>query len=425
MLIEFSVKNYRSLWGQQVLSMTAGGAIKDLQDRNTFDAPIKGPLRLLKSAVMYGPNGAGKSNLISAFDFMQQFVLGSSKNRQEGEPINRIPFRLHSQGPSETTELEVFFIQDTVRYQYGFACNETRVTHEWLLAYPENRAQRWFERAFNPETNEDEWYFGNKFSGTKKTWQGNTRPNALFLSAAVQLNSEQLKPVFSWFKNLVVIRHGEVLDPDFTIERCENETSREEILKFMKGADIDVDGIDIKVKKLSAKELNISDDLPMDLKKKIKADLDGQIVKQIKFNHHMIDSEESTSFLLGEESDGTQKIFAYAGPWLDLLNSGRVLIIDELDNSFHPHIIRFLLSLIHNPESNKGNGQLIFSTHDTSVLDPKIFRRDQVWFVEKDKGNSTQIYSLSDFHPRKGEALEKGYLKGRYGALPDIRGINS
>jgi hypothetical protein len=420
MLIEFSVKNYKSLWKPQVLSMVAGGAIKDLQGLNTFEAPIKGELTLLKSAVMYGPNGAGKSNLISALDFMRRFVLDSSRLHQEGEAIQRYPFRLNSQGISEDTEFEVFFIQDDVRYQYGFACNDTRVTHEWLLAYPENRSQRWFERSYNPETSEDEWYFGSKLTGSKKTWKDNTRPNALFLSAAVQLNSEQLKPVFSWFRALAIIGHNKLIHPMFTIEKCQDDISKTSILAFMKGADIDVDDIDIIIKKIDAGELKLPEDMPDEFRKKVIADLGEKIMKRAEFIHKMTDSDKTVSFRLEEESDGTQKIFAYAGPWMDLLDTGRILVIDELDNSLHPHMIRFLLQLIHDPASNKANGQLIFSTHDTSILDPKILRRDQVWFVEKDPESATRMYSLSDFHPRKNEALEKGYLQGRYGALPYI-----
>ena len=420
MLIEFSVKNYKSLWKPQVLSMVAGGAIKDLQDLNTFNVPIKGDLTLLKSAVMYGPNGAGKSNLISALDFMRRFVLDSSRLHQEGETIHRFPFRLNSMGISEDTEFEVFFIQDRVRYQYGFACNDTRVTHEWLLAYPENRPQRWFERSFNPETREDEWYFGSKLTGSKKTWKDNTRPNALFLSAAVQLNSEQLKPVFSWFRALAIIGHNKLIHPMFTIEKCQDDISKTSILAFMKGADIDVDDINIITKKIDAEELKLPEDMPDEFRKKVIADLGEKIMKRAEFIHKMTDSDKTVSFRLEEESDGTQKIFAYAGPWLDLLNTGKILVVDELDNSLHPHMIRFLLQLIHDPTSNKANGQLIFSTHDTSILDPKILRRDQIWFVEKDQENATRMYSLSDFHPRKNEALEKGYLQGRYGALPYI-----
>ncbi|MBF0497332.1 MAG: ATP-binding protein [Deltaproteobacteria bacterium] len=423
MLIEFSVKNFLSIWETQVLQMTAGPA-KDLLEKNSFETTIKGLPRLLKSAVMYGPNGAGKSNLIAALDFMQRFVLNSSKDSQAGETIKRKPFRLRSDGPLSPSEFEVFIIRGGVRYQYGFACTDTRVTQEWLLAYPENRAQRWFERFFNPETDKEEWFFGSKLSGSKKTWRDNTRSNALFLSTAVQLNSKQLKPVYDWFEELVIIPHGNEPIPIYTINRCQDGKDKDRILKFMKTADISVDGIDIEEKRFTAEDLDLPPDMPPNLQNFYKKETIGNTFKRAKFIHRMIDSSGDVSFNFGDESDGTQKLFNYVDIWFDLLEKGYVLVVDELDTSFHPHLVRFLLSLIHNTATNKANGQLIFTTHDTSILDQEILRRDQIWFVEKDANNASRFYSLSDFHPRKNEALAKGYLQGRYGALPYIGEVN-
>lgn len=417
MLIEFNVRNFRSFFGNQRLSMVAGPT-KDLLRENTFSLDDNNIPRLLKSAVVYGANGSGKSNLIKALAFMQELVLSSSKESQEGEKIKRKPFLLHSDGPAQESEFEVFFIQNDIRYQYGFSATETRVTHEWLLAYQGNRAQRWFERSYNPEKEKEEWYFGAKLVGPKKTWQESTRSNALFLSTAVQLNSEQLQPVYHWFNRLVVIGHGELIERGFTTELCENAEKCQDILKFLKEAGIDVDEITIKERKLD--RLKFPSDMPDDLKNIIQNDLHGKSFKEAFFKHQFNNSDDFALFPLTEESDGTQKLFAYAAPWLDVLHNGRVLIVDELDNSFHPHLVRFLLRLIHDQKSNKANGQLIFSTHDTSILDSKILRRDQIWFMEKDDDQATQLYPLTDFHPRKKEALEKGYLQGRFGALPYI-----
>ncbi|MCI5161061.1 MAG: ATP-binding protein [Candidatus Electrothrix sp. AX5] len=417
MLIEFNVKNYRSFRESQTLSMAAG-ATKDLQEENTFDASVKGLPRLLRSSVIYGANGAGKSNLIKALAFMQEFVSSSSNQSQAGKPIARKPFLLHPDGATEASEFEVFFLQEGVRYQYGFSVTRERVTQEWLFAYPSSRAQRWFERSYNPETEEDEWYFGAKFSGQKKTWQENTRSNALFLSTAVQLNSEQLKPVFAWFQKLVVIKHGQQLGMGFTAESCENKEECAGILKLLQGAGITLDGIEVKDSTVD--QLKFPSGMSDDVRKAILKDLQGKPVKSIFFQHNVERTGASYLLPLEEESDGTQKLFSYAAPWLDVLQNGLVLVIDELDNSFHPHLVRFLLSLIHDSASNKQNGQLIFSTHDTSILDAKILRRDQIWFMEKDEEQATQLYPLSDFHPRKKEALEKGYLQGRFSALPYI-----
>ncbi len=417
MLIEFSVKNYRSFWESQTLSMAAG-ATKELQEENSFTPDTKELPSLLRSSVVYGPNGGGKSNLVKALGFMQELILLSAKESQEGERINLKPFLLHSDGPSQASEFEVVFIEDGMRYQYGFAATKNRVTHEWLLAFPGNRAQRWFERSYNPKKEKEDWYFGAKFTGQKKTWQSSTRANALFLSTAVQLNSEQLKPVFNWFQRLVVIGHGELIRRGGTVTSCEDKEGCAGILQFLKSAGIEVDGITIKERKLD--EIRFPSQMPDELKNYFQNDLQGKSFKEVLFKHQLANSEDFALFPLEEESDGTQKLFAYAALWLDLLKNGLVLVIDELDNSFHPHLVRYLLSLIHSPIRNTGNGQLIFSTHDTSILDSKVLRRDQIWFMEKDDNQATQLYPLSDFHPRKNEALEKGYLQGRYGALPYI-----
>lgn len=417
MLIEISVKNYRSFWESQTLSMAAGPT-QELLDENSFSPQLKGLPNLLRSAVIYGPNGSGKSNLIKALSFMRSFVLDSSKESQEGESIKREPFLFNVEGQGLESEFEVIFIEDGVRYQYGFTTTKERVVNEWLLAYPGNRAQRWFERSYNPESQKEEWYFGGKFTGSKKMWEDATRSNALFLSTAVQLNSEQLKPIVTWFQRLVVIRHGELIDPRFTAETCEDKEQCDDILQFLKGANIQVDGITVKESTID--KFKFPSDMPDELKSQIQKDLQDKTLKEIYFQHNGNETGQSVLLPLREESDGTQKLFAYAAPWLDVLKNGLVLVVDELDNSFHPHLIRYLLKLIHNNELNKSNGQIVFSTHDTSILDSRFLRRDQVWFMEKDEEKATQLYPLTDFHPRKHEALEKGYLQGRFGALPYI-----
>ncbi|SHK79974.1 hypothetical protein SAMN02745216_04092 [Desulfatibacillum alkenivorans DSM 16219] len=419
MLIEFSVTNYRSFLGTQCLSMAAGSKADHLKE-NTFVSPINGNLRLLRSAVIYGPNAAGKSNLVSALEFMREFVLNSSKEKQEGEPIGRVPFLFDSEAKSWPSEFEVFFIQDSVRYQYGFSCTESRVTGEWLLAYPGNRAQRWFERAFDPKAGKDEWYFGSHLTGPKKTWMESTRSNALFLSTAVQLNSEKLKPVFQWFKKLAVIGHGAIMGDSFTVECCEDADKKRRILSFIQNADIQISDIMVEEEKISFEDFPFPKDMPNEVQRVLKKDLDGRTIKNVAFKHKAANSSDDVIMDIENESDGTLKLFSYAGPLMDVMEKGRVLVVDEFNNSFHPLIIQYLLSIIHNDEMNKANGQLIFTTHDTSLLDQDILRRDQIWFMEKDDNQASTLYSLLEFKPRNKEALRKGYLQGRYGALPYI-----
>ncbi|WP_457573175.1 AAA family ATPase [Desulfolithobacter sp.] len=420
MLIELNVTNYRSFRQTGRLMMTAGPSA-DLREQNTFEPPVQGIPRLLRSAVIYGPNAAGKSNLLNALFFMRKFVLESAQG-QEGDAIDVNPFLFDQKSKTEPCEFEVLFIADGVRYQYGFAADSARVTSEWLLAYPQGRAQRWFERAWNPETGQDEYHFGSKFLGRKKIWQESTRSNGLFLSTAIQLNNEQLKPVFYWFRNLVIIRHQDILAPNFSMEQCQNDVGRDLIRQFLKTADISIDAVKCEQQEFSEKHLPA--DMPRELKEKILQDMQGKKSIRITFGHQINGTDEMAWLPLEEESDGTRKLFAYAGPWLDGLQKGRIFLVDELDTSLHPHLVRFLLQLMHSPDTNKKNAQLIFTTHDTSILDQKIMRRDQIWFIEKDKQNGSVLYPLSDFRPRKKEALEKGYLQGRYGALPYVDEVN-
>ncbi len=418
MLIELNVTNYRSFLQTQTLQMAANSS-DDLLEENSFPPPAPGLPRLLRSSVIYGPNAAGKSNLIKALFFMKQFVLVSAQG-QEGDSILTSPFLFDKHSPSEPSDFEVIFVVDDVRYQYGFSTDTKRVTHEWLLAYPQGRAQRWFERSYNPKTKQDEYYFGSKFTGSKKIWQDATRANSLFLSAAIQLNNEQLKPVFYWFRNLVVIRHQELLDPGFSMLQCVTKHGRNGILEFMNAADLSIDTIKCESKDFTEKELPVN--MPPELKEKLLGS--GKKMTKVFFGHQVGDSDEMAWLPLEEESDGTKKLFAYAGPWLDGLKRGCVFLVDELDTSLHPYMVRFLLRLIHNSKTNKNNAQLVFTTHDTSILEKKIMRRDQVWFIEKDKQNSSTLYPLSDFRPRKNEALAKGYLQGKYGALPYVGEVN-
>lgn len=419
MLIEFNATNYRSIRDTQTLTMAASKYYRGMEETNCFDSSVPGLAKLLRTAVIYGPNAGGKSNLMRALHFMQAFVL-SSHAHQEGQRINVSPFALAEVARNKPSEFEVFFVQDHVRYQYGFAVSPTRITREWLLAYPEGKAQRWFERAYDQNSDKENWYFGSKFTGRKQLWQEATRKNALFLSTAIQLNNEQLKPVFNWFQHtLAILLPKAPINLKFSLDQCETEEGKSRIMEFLKSADLTIAGIDVKKIKVPFAPGILPADMPQEAKDKITRDMQDKEIPLIFFQHRD-DHGELVPINLSDESDGTQKLFAFAGPWLDVFAKGRILFVDEMDTSLHPLLVRFLVENFHNSAVNKNNAQLIFTTHDTSVLDADLFRRDQIWFVEKDQSNATKLYPLSDFSPRKGEALEKWYLKGRYGALPFI-----
>ena len=419
MLIEFSVTNFQSIRERQTLSLATGSG-SELEGSNTFDTGVPNCPKLLRSAVIYGPNGAGKSNLFKAVQFMQWFIANSATTTQEGQKIPVTHFKFDKTHKNKPSEFEIIFIQDNVRYQYGFFVNETRVVREWLLAYPHGKSQHWFERSFNESANEYQWTFGSKFKGERNLWKSSTRSNTLFLSTAVQLNSEQLKPVFHWLSSKLILVVGNIaLNPALTFELFQQKDGMEKLIRFMKAADIGIEKFELKEEEVLQPYFSQSAGLdvrqpPMSLPKHYK----------VLAWHKMIDSKEFVPLNLEEESAGTIKLFVQAGGWLKALGEGATLLFDEMDNSLHPLIVRFLVKLFHNTDINRYDAQLLLTTHDTSLLDDDIFRRDQVWFIEKDQNSSSHLYSLLDFSPRKDEALEKGYLRGRYGALPFVGSLN-
>ena len=415
MLVEFRVKNFRSLRDEQVLSLVAS-TDRTLLDTHALGTGLKAAPHLLKSAVVYGANASGKSNLIRALQYMRGVVLESAA-LQPGQTFDRLqPFKLDAASASQPTEFEVTFILDGVRYQYGFAMTSQRIVSEHLLVYKAFKPQRWFERHFATESGKDMYDFGPGLKGAKNLWEGATRPNALFLSMAAQLNSDALRPVFDWFvKRLVIFNEQSQLSPQFSVQMLKREEQRKAICEFLRAADISIADIEVATKQAMVHTIHF--DLAAGKREETASE---QVVDEIKFHH--VTKHGNAVFDLADESGGTRNLLFLAGPVLDILNKGLTLVIDELDTSLHTLLVQALVRLFHRPEVNTGGAQLIFTTHNTSLLDAYgLFRRDQIWFVEKRPDQGSSLYPLLDFSPRKNEALERGYLQGRYGALPFLR----
>lgn len=387
MLIEFRVANYRSFHDTQTLSFVASKDQSHI-DENCSSSGLSIIPNLLRSAVLYGPNASGKTNLIFALAMMRDIVERSAVAIREGEEIEISPFLFKSEARLEPSEFEVTYVENGIRYQYGFSTTKERIIKEWLFVYLKGKPQRWFLRDLD-EKGKEHWYFGPYLleKHRHQIWKDSTRSNALFLSTAVNLNCAQLRPIYFWFVDkLMIIFGSNVIGNSHTLEYLKEEASRSKILEFLQAADLGIKDIEVKTEKKSVTFFHSGGDEPIGLDFK-------------------------------DESHGTQRLFSYAGPMLDVLSHGKILVIDELDSSLHPQMMQFLIKLIHS-DLNQNNAQLIFTTHNTSLLDTDLFRRDQIWFMEKDQSQASRLYPLSDFSPRKGEALEKGYLIGRYGALP-------
>jgi len=418
MLVEFTVKNYRSIKDEQVFSMVKAKG-DELESSNSFVPSAPTSVPLLRSSAIYGPNAAGKSNVIRAMMEMESIVRNSASSSQEGDDIPVTPFLFDEASANDPTEFEMVFISEGIRYQFGFSATKTNIIEEWLIAYPKGRAQRWYSRGFNKKTNESEYKFSDFLTGQKSVWQNSTRSNALFLSTAVQLNSEQLKPVFNWFKDMLRPANVGGWGPGFTASLCEKSSTKNRVLDFLKAADFDIHDIEIDKAKFDPDSL--PDEFPSAVREKIIKDMKGKEMLDIK-TIHKSGNGNLIPLDFDEESDGTQKFFSFAGPWMDTLSKGYILVIDELHDNLHPKMVKYLVELFHSDKTNPNNAQLIFTTHETSILNQDIFRRDQVWFCEKDKSQATSLYPLTDFSPRKDrENIELGYLSGRYGALPFVR----
>lgn len=415
MLVEFRVKNFRSLRDEQVLSLVAS-TDKTLLDSNTLETSIKAAPRLLCSAAIYGANAGGKSTVIRALQYMRGVVLESAALMQPGQTFAVQPFRLDNSSTDEPTEFEVTFILDGVRYQYGFSMTQSHIVSEYLLVYKASKPQRWFERHYDaskPGISKDAYEFGPGLHGPKNVWSGATRPNSLFLSMAVQLNSESLRPVFDWFANSLVI-FNEQAPPNLlaSIQMLKEADGRQQVCDFLTSADISIADIEVETRKVPGQTVQFD---PISGRTEIRPEEMEQ--HNLKFSH--VTETGNAVFEFQDESSGTRLLLFLAGPIVDALNKGVTLVVDELHTSLHTLLVRELVRLFHNPARNRTGAQLIFTTHDTSLLDAYgLFRRDQVWFVEKDRDQASTLVPLTEFSPRKHEALERGYLMGRYGGVP-------
>lgn len=425
MLLNFSVTNFGPIKERQTLSLLADETDNALPG-NTFLSKAKRQ-KLVRSLVMYGPNASGKTTLVKALNFLDEFVLNSHK-KQVGDLIQVAPFKLSQESILEGSEFEIELIAKGVRYVYGLNCTSSKINEEWLFAYPNGSPQKWFHRVFNQSTQKYAYKYSGKFSDVKTAkneWELETKSNELFLSLAVKKNSQQLLPVFEWFKDtLRVVGSASELSDAYTTRLCLDSDLNKDVLNFMQHADLGIVGIDVSETPFHADQL--PSDMPTELKRKIAEQLKDRRTTSTVFTHMSATGNAQMQLTAGEESDGTKAMFAFAGPWLDVQSHNRVLIVDELDTSLHPLVVHQLVKLFHQQaKQNNNEAQLIFSTHDATLLSQKILRRDQIWFLEKNKEGASQLYSLQDINNVRAEAsFEKAYLNGRYGGIPFMKELD-
>ena len=417
MLIEFSVTNFRSFRERQTLSMV-GASFQDHLETNTFDAGVPGFNRVLRSAALYGANAAGKTNLLRALQFMQNLIVNSA-GTAPGNPIAYTPFRLSKAAILQPSEFEITFIQKGVRYEYGFSLDESLIHTEWLVEYATSKGRTLFERIYDKRAKKHRWKLSDFLRGKRSVWTHSTRPEALFLSTAIQLNNTQLIPVYEWFqKTLVVVVGITAFNQGLTFGLFDAPNGKQKLLRFLQEADLGIAGIDLIRETLPTGAAGGGVFLGQGFIEQKPGNVPPNLIRITV--SHQTDGNDAIGFDFSDESSGTQILFNSAGAWLNVLANGEVLLFDEIDKSLHPKLTRFLIDHFHSNNTNSRNAQLIFTTHNTSLLDLEIFRRDQIWFVSKQKDLSSNVYPLTDFKPRNDEIIEKWYMRGKYGAVPFI-----
>ncbi len=393
MLVNFSFKNFRSFRNEMTLSMEAT-SIQELSDSVVASNGVE----LLPVAVLYGANSSGKSNVLKALKAMRDVLLTSVKLNPK-ERLDAEPFSLDLTSMDEPTSFEIQFTLNGSKFRYGFDYTSESIMAEWL--YEKRQGEREFELFLRS---------GNEFKISKTRFaegigkQEATPPNRLFVSLVAQLNGKVAQSILDWFSNIEYMSGmdgkgyaGKTLRTIFY-----HKAGKDDIVNLLHQTNLGFDSIQVSMKEDSVDSKTVHNIF----------DNEGNVVGQKEFPTDKM------------ESEGTKKMIEIAGPIVDAIRLGQTLIVDELDAKLHPFLTRKIISMFMDKGFNKKGAQLIFATHDTNLLNIQYLRRDQIWFTEKDKTDSTELYSLVEFRDEAGNKvrndrnIEKDYINGRYGAIP-------
>lgn len=417
MLLRISVENHHSINSVQELSLVAaplkGG------DSALLTSSALQREKVLPAAIIYGPNASGKTNFINALSFMRSAVL-SSQNRWEADskiPYN--PFALSEECAARHSRFEVDFISEGIRYIYGFSNNAEAFSEEWLFSFPEGRQRLLFERSLDQG-----FKFGSSLAGRKRLVEELVRDNSLFLSAAIQNNMTSLSPAFNFFRDLVL--RNSISSPAQAIySEFKGSEFDERVMKFLASIGTGIDGYrqlenDRPQESMEQLTTMFSALIQKDKNKdKMMKDFLEDMAKEFKIEFSHKSSDGKSVFLdVAKESTGTRRLIPLLVSAFDVIDKGSILVVDEFDASLHTQVCELIVALFNDRKINKNGAQLIATTHDTNLLCSTNLRRDQIWLVEKNEHGSSEIYSLAEVKTRETDNFERGYLQGRYGAMP-------
>ncbi len=415
MLIEFSVENFMSIKDKVTLSMLAG---KDKENDNNIFSKDKD--RLLKSIAIYGSNASGKSNIFKAMTAAIILIRKSSGRQINEKLLEIVPFKFDKDSKNKPTKFEFIFYTNGIRYVYGFSADVNKVYDEYLYQYLSAKPSMIFERK-----NTNEYKFTQNEEKELNSIKDKNTENKLLLATATTWNYGKTREAYMWFANSIDTYSDYETLQNQVLEKFDNDKDgslKKFTINLLREAEININDYNIKTENMTKDDMVafIHDPVIQSILKN-SSDVNG-VSRTVLTAHEIEDKEEGNiQYLLNmqEESLGTQNLFFLSPILKETFEQGKVAVIDEIDRSLHPMLVRYIVELFHNPKVNIHNAQLLFNTHDTNLLSLDIFRRDQIYFVEKDysKG-TTELYSLDEFSVRKQENIRKGYLQGRYGSIP-------
>ena len=420
MLLRFAVSNYYSLRDLQELNLTAS-SLKD-DRRGLIECQASPTGSILPAVVIYGPNASGKSNFMSAMNAMRTLVLHSHTSWQPDNELAYYPFLLDDVNSDAPTRFESDFVIEGVRFHYGFEVSKVAFLSEWLYAIPKSRKRLLFEREG------DQFHFGRELKGQNRKISEMTRPNSLFLSAATQNSHKQLSRIFAYFKRIRGLMISTLPGRLAVSARLREAGPDPRIFTFLENIDTGVIGFRERANEF-ADELGLAwEELAKSLNRAMgdseRIDASSIDVKNIIELAHRSATGERVYFDIDMESSGTRRLLIMLSEVFRALDEGSPTLIDELDSSLHTHASEAVVNLFCSPEINRNGAQLIATTHDTNLMKPSLLRRDQSWLIEKTTDGATELFPLTEFRTRAGDDIEKGYLQGRFGAVPSDNPIH-
>ncbi len=439
MLLRFGVANHRSIRDYQEFFLTASKRIK--RQGISFPVPASQQAAVPVAAV-YGANASGKSNLMDALGEMRRAIVGSHQALGATDPIPRSPFELNVKSAGEPTRFDCTFTisetddankvsdHDVALYEYGFEHSSKEFTREWLLRTTRKErmsTQTLFER--QTKDGQTRINFGSWLRGENKTIANLTRPNSLFLSAAAQNNHPQLSPLHAYFASRwKTILNASPMSDQIVAERLSNYAHLEQLMPLVQQADLGISAIKVEEEETEESQVELMQEVFGIISKHTnKSGEDASFMeslldhirrhKKLRFIHATA-GEFPHSFEYSMQSKGTQTLISFLIPALEALAKGSFLVIDELDTSLHPDLTRAFVSLFHNAETNPNGAQLIFTTHDVTLLSSGLLAQDEVWISEKDHEGASRFSPLTDFKLRSRDDIERAYRNGRFGGVP-------